>query len=85
MKHSKPSNNKRTELPSVSIEEAKMAIGELRQCLMAASILKKDLRTTLFHLFGPEDNVFIHELERSLSRTPLLLENSLAYTLSRYP
>ena len=73
MKHIKPSN-KRTELPSVSIEEAKTAIDELRQCLMAASILKKDLRTTLFHLFGSEDSVSIQELERALTRKPLMLE-----------
>ena len=83
MKHIKPSN-KRTELPSVSIEEAKTAIDELRQCLMAASILKKDLRTTLFHLFGSEDSVSIHELERALTRKPLMLEKSIANTIARY-
>jgi len=51
---------------------------------MCAGIAKEKIKTTLFHAFGGEDIISIHELERVLTRKPLMVPKISANTIARY-
>eukprot|EP00826_Nyctotherus_ovalis_P020792 TRINITY_DN1658_c0_g1_i20.p2 TRINITY_DN1658_c0_g1~~TRINITY_DN1658_c0_g1_i20.p2 ORF type:complete len:288 (-),score=83.78 TRINITY_DN1658_c0_g1_i20:47-910(-) len=74
----------KVEVPIVAAEEGREAIEELRLALIGAGVSKERIQTVLFYAFGSDDRISVHELERALTRKPLLLSKDLANKIARY-